>query len=553
MTKSRASLSLAILVAAVCLLSAGLWHASVPLGDEAGYIRGAAELLRQQRLTTNLYKLNYMLLLRFISSDPITVHFICRFYTSVLSVICMFLFLQHSRAVSDERALLLVSLFWACCRLVTPRVQFGNINLFALNLVFPALVLVMQTCSLNRVLFLLLSLFWAAQTRLEYYAPLLLLSLYFCWTAVRFIREEGLPAARSKASRSTAVLFVLVCGSVVAAACTREMSCSIDEYLLLGLSQCYTSLHAKLNPGPQLSTMVEYSELVDEVFGAPSGFLAAFRHNPVEVVKYLALNGAINSVVLVPGLLRHRNLFMPESLGKRGEIVEIVAILVLALAGTWLHLRSRAAGWRATQRWLVALVLDRRTILLAALCTAASVSVLLHIPDARYWITCAPALFVWLVWAVAGLFSPLKRGRWTTVALVLVGLWLCHPLLLDEDGNGPLLRRVRALGDELGRRPVVLAGLYPYAVGTYAFTCDYRAVTATDMAVDQIRSGDYDFIVVDTYLRSSAFWRRHEPFMISFEADPGLCSYRLVGSTDGKYATTIYVTEQKSSMEERNK
>jgi len=531
------SLLLGILLISVCCMSWGIWRTSVPVGDEAVHIEMAARHLADGRIPVNPYYLAYMFIFRFMADDPLTAHIICRFACSLFSVICMAIFLRGFPRVSRDWAILTVCAFWACCRLNIPYVQFGNVNVFALNIILPSLILLVRRNSLPRSFFFLTSCLWAAQCRIEYWAPFVLYSAYILWGMVIRRRRELIQVDR-RSILSSCVLLTLLTVSFVTVIARRDRSVDFDRYLLLGLNQCYTSLHAKFHPELKISTMLEYSELTDEVFGRPEGFSDAFRYNPKEVIKYLVLNGTINSVILVPGLLRHRSLFVPEVFGKRGEIVQIACFLVLFCIGTLLRIRGLPKGWLSRLRE-VDTVCGPVPAVLLCLAAAASVSLVLHIPDPRYWMSCIPVLFLWIAWSVDGLFGWLgcRRGQGAVAAMAL--LWFMHPIFPGEPTNQELMRRIRALKPSSG--PAVIAGLHPLAYGTYAFVTDYEAVTVKEFSVAHLQAGRYDFVVVDSYFRNSSFWARESGAMDSFEREPTAFGYREVGRTLDKYATTVYV------------
>ncbi len=540
----RPRIAVPVILSAVCLISVGLWQASVPLGDEAGYIQRALADMAARRIPADPYRLWYMFLLNVVSADPLHCHLITRFVTSLIASLLMFFVLGTIGAECRPEARLLTCLFWICCRLNVPQTQFGNINLFALSIVMPALILYLRRNTVNTSLFLILSLFWAAQSRMEYYAPLVLIilfSLFICLGKAKQGRtQEQRPERRAARLLPTIGLSLLLVASVAAVAGAGDRR-SMDKYLLLGLSQCYTSLQAKLNPDMKISTMVEFSRIVDDVFGNPDGFLDAVRHNPTEVAKYLLLNGSINSVILVPGLLRHRCLFMPPRFGKKGEIVQIIVVLLAVAAGAFLRLRGRFGTGnclRDLRAWSVRMLHNHQAMALLILCSAASVSLLLHIPDPRYWITCAPLLLFGVCWSISGLFRPLPPRRAVAVVAVL-GLWFTFPLFLGHAGNQDVLRAMRRAPGARSSVPQI-AGLYPLAYGTYAFGLRYRAVTVGDVDVDRIRTAGYDFVVIDSYLRNSAFWQEHGEFMPQFEAHPEQWGYQPIGGTTDKYQTVVY-------------
>jgi len=157
-----------IIVCSVCLISYGIWNADLPLGDEAGHISNGLKLIEEGGGSSNSYYIFYAGILKFITPDPVNAHIICRSITSLAASVLMFIFLRSFSFIGSSISILLAVAFWISCRLNVPLVQFGNINLFCLCLIFPSLILIIRKITVNRSLFFILSLFWASKTRPEY-------------------------------------------------------------------------------------------------------------------------------------------------------------------------------------------------------------------------------------------------------------------------------------------------------------------------------------------------------------------------------------------------
>jgi hypothetical protein len=533
----KSHISILILICSVCLISFGIWNADVPLGDEAGYIGESYGLYLSGQYTINLYKLSYVAIFKCITDDPIIAHYVCRFVTSLCSVILLYFFLKSFSFLKNEYAVLLACVLWAVCKLNIPEAQFGNISLFALNIVLPSLILLTRNITSGRILFLILSLLWASRIRPEYNAPLILASLYFIF---HFSRKylKGCLAPFEVVNFKSVFLSILIIATIFLAS-GNKADRSFDQYLRLALDQSYASLYSKLNPGEKFSAMVEYRSITDEKFGK-GGFKDACANNPVEVSKYLALNGTINSLILVPGLLRHRSLFMPESLGKKGEIVQISFLLVILLTGMFFAaIKFYHGGLRGILKTTVYALFDYNIIFSLILCSASLVAIFLLIPDPRYWISCIPLLFILVCWSIDGLFSLSNSIKVKTIATLAVILILSCPMFLSKDTNRELIIKMRECRQNMDIPPII-AGLYPSSLGTFAFKNDYQVVGVEEFNTGSVKLGVYDFIVIDTYFRNSSFWNKNSEFMRKFEENPSNCNYTLLGTTKDKYQLSVY-------------
>lgn len=516
----------------------------MPLGDEAGYISSAMSLVKNRDFDPNAYHMTYFMLLKFVTPDPIKAHVICRVFSSMLSIVLMYLFLSGVFLIAqNHNTVLVTTAFWAASRLNVPEIQFANINLFTLNMVFPALILIMHKLSLNRLLFLLISLLWAAQVRMEYYAPLLLTFIFTIVFLIFKFKKSGMTFSGIRQKYIFLLLVFIGIFSIVLIKSTKHKSFNeLDKHLLLGLEQCYTSLYSKLNPEKKISTMVEYKNISDEVFKSPTGFLDACKKNPSEVIKYLALNGTINSFLLVPGLLRHRSLIIPEKYGKKGEAVQIFIILITIAFGFYLKLKDTSIGY-----FCQILLKNYRIWILLILCSASIVSLFLHIPDPRYWISCIPLLFTGITFSIDALLKKIKSKKAKlTISIISVFVFM-HPLFLNHKSNQFLIRSMQNEWKDKTTQPIV-AGLYPTALATYSFGLNCKVISVPDFDVNEILTQGYDFISVDQYFRNSSYYNANLQVLSDFETNPKKYGYKNLGTTNDKYQMTVYAKIYSSAV-----
>lgn len=536
----KSYVSILILICSVCLISFGIWNADVPLGDEGGYISEAFMLHSSGQCTINLYKLSYVAIFKYLTTDPMNAHYLCRFFTSLFSVVFMYLFLRNFKFLTNEFSLILSCVFWAITRLNIPETQFGNINLFTLNLVFPAVILMMRKFSIERAFLLVISLLLAAQIRTEYYATLFIILCWFSYIFYKRGRGESLGFIPGLRVITMALLLALTLATI---SLNRTQSPNFDKYLLLGLSQCYTSLHSKFHPEEKMSTMVEYSDLVDRVFDHPTGFIDATIKNPKEVAKYLIINGGINSAILLPGLLRHRAFPGTEKYGKKGEMLQISLILLILFSVTVSGvLKAKSKMSKIVLNCIGAIGGIGNLIVLLSLCSASLVSIFLLIPDPRYWISFVPLLFLWIAWSLNFIFNRIRNSPVNIALFAILITLMSMPMFLNKDTNSSMILKMRESREKSEVNPKV-AGLYPIATAFFAFKDKCQVVCVGELKIADFKDRRYDFVIADKYLRDSRYWNENSIFMDDFEMNPEKHGYSFLCGTNDKYEMAVYMRQ----------
>jgi len=405
-------------------------------------------------------------------------------------------------------------------------------------------------------------LLWLASLRPEYFAPLILFSLFF---AFYFYKNRPKLRFDTPFAFRSAIFLILILSLSGYIVFLKKSRVSFDKYLLLGLNQCYASLYSKIHLNEKFSPMVEYSSLTDKVFNNPTGFIDACGKNPYEVSKYLLLNGAINSVILVPGLIRHRSLIMPVKYGKKGEILQICIFLSIFISGTMVFLFrnntklqsintdsisvattnldcSRVHVGRVVfanlKPKIIRIISDPRIIPLLLFTTASLAAILLLIPDPRYWITFIPILFVWIAWSITNLLECTSPKKQMFIAIPVIMI-LSFPMFIFHSSNNRIMYEMRKA--EISDKVPVIGGLYPGGLSFLAFPEGNSVVGVEQLSQEKISGLTLDFLIVDKYFRQSAFWDKNRDFMEQFEQSPEKYGYRrLVESTD-KHETVVYV------------
>jgi len=522
-----------IIAAAFCLISIELWQTELPLGDEAHFIGKAMHHNTENRIPINPYFAIYTIILKFISNDPIQAHYCCRILVSCIASLLMFLFLKQFNFLKNDLAILLVCAFWMCCRVNIPFSQFGNANLFAFILVLSSFIPLMKKINCLRISFFITATLWAAQIRTEYYAVLILSLMYF---SIRFsFNKNKIPRPATKEILLTLLCLLMPLASIIIIASKRDKA--LEHDLFFCLKQHYSSYYTRTHPGVKFHAMTEYGTVINRVFRKPNSFWNAFANNPKEMLKFLTNNGIRNTCIAVPGLLRHRSLFIPRKYGKKGEIVEIGAILLILTAGIYLGLKQIGFKPQNLKTFCLRIIQDPRFILMLLLTAAMGVPILLLIPDPRYYLPLVPLLFLSMAWSIQQLLDKC-RLRTQIIITVMLGLWFCHPLFIGRPSNRDLILKMREHHSS-EQRPVI-AGLVPSFVATFAFGNNHKLVYAGKISLVAIECTEYDFIVINKYFRNSAFWQKHQKFMKRFESDPERYGYVKLGTSPDKHQNTIY-------------
>jgi hypothetical protein len=292
-----------------------------------------------------------------------------------------------------------------------------------------------------------------------------------------------------------------------------------------------------MHPNEKFSPMVEYSSLTDRVFKKPTGFIDACRKNPTEVSKYLALNGAINSVILVPGLIRHRSLIMPAKYGKKGEILQIGIFLAIFISGTIAFIVRNNIRRANIKPMIISLVTDTRIIVLLLLPSASTVAILLLIPDPRYWIAFIPALFLWITWSITSLLECVSPRKQLFITIPVITLF-SFPMFIGHSSNNRIIYEMRKVS--MPDKVPAVGGLYPGGLSFLAFPAGSSIVGVEQLSHKKISGSELDFLFVDKYLRQSVFWDKNRDLMAQFERSPEQFGYRKLAESTDKHESVVY-------------
>lgn len=504
---------LALVLAAAMYASIGIWNAGIPLGDEGVHVLQALKILEGMP-STNLYYMAYAAIFRFITDDPVVAHLVLRFLATVSSTLGLYLVLRSFRSISPL-AVLITCFAWVGSSLNSPFTQSGNINLFSLSLVLPGLAYLLRAPSLSSLMVFALSALWAASVRPEYLASLILVTtggLFLLY----FRRNMNLSVPKKSAAHAIRIglLVVALAGSALAIF-SRSGGPPFDGYLLQGLGQCYSVDYKRRHPEAQFDPMTEYQLVLDKVFGNPRTFTEALSNNPAEATSYFIRNGARNLLRVVPNLLA-------GSQAIQNVLVKLLLLLGLILGFHKLYRRQKEGNnLKSPSQEDV-----DKFLLLLLFASASFVSILLLIPDARYWISWVPLVYLLFAWVIDQVLDKFKLQRRSNAVLLVCFTILSSPVFFAKHSNQPLIYSLRESMSGLQREPVV-AGNFVFGLVTFTFSGKATQInTYNDLSPDGLRNRTYDVFVADG-LDGTALWGKNREFFEAFVSKPEAYGYRL--------------------------
>ena len=538
-SRLQAAVGPLLLILGWAICSWGIWNARVGFGEDTGPLIAAMRATVEHTYPGNLYTLAYTLLLRFVTADPLAAALAMRAAVSLFTTLALLYVLAAFHAYFRRSAVLLACAVWLVSHCNTPIVQASNLSPFSFGIAALGLGWLLRRRSWSGFAGFALAIAVAAKLRPEYAEPALLIGGV---VAVTLLWHSAQGRMRPAIFWSLCAALPLLAAVLIAP--TFRAGSAMDRYLLLGLGQCYATFYKTEHPEAVFQPMTEYQQLLDATFDHPDSFSAALRHNPREAFRYFALNTLTNLSRLLPTMLSTRDTRVPASL-LTGRRIHVLLLMGTLLAGGMLLARRIVMEVRSPvpQQWKEALRRARtehgelmwKLLLVVLFASASSVAIILLVPVARYWITCAPLLFL----TVAACFDSLLRLRflenrsWLLCAPALA--LLCRPLFLGMGPNENYeVHALRSIVPLLAERPV-LAGIWTEPFQAYAFRGKAIAVNAwDDLSAAGVKNGRYDVLIVDPLLRSSRAWQENQSAFEEFEADPGRHGYaKVTGSFTG--------------------
>lgn len=559
-----------LLVIAVLRTNYGLWSADFPLGDDPVYLDRAYRLAQAGEWTANLYLVCYSAIFRFLTSDPFSAHALMRLGASLLSTITLFLLLTRLKRVSLPGAMLM-ALLWNLNLLNTPLVQYGNINLFIFAIVCLAGFLWLGAERKGRMAALVL-LVLVTGTRYEY---VLLLTLLLLWSARQWYVGQTPQHRRPQLRLALAGVALLLVAGLTALTLspplkTRAVQAAEDlnAYFFLGFTQHYAIWSVTRDPTLHLDPYTEYRLVIERQFPGATDFASALQVNPGEVGRYLAGNTLAN-LTRLHYILPGHSILLPSGLvtngltGRFGSgdfvakkfaaypllwLEQALTVLFIAGGALWLLRRT------ASRQPLRALLADPGTVFIVSLAAVAGLSVVMHIPDPRYWIVFIPLAY----WGGAALlsrgFAALSRREGLILA-ALLSLAMVNPVFtstlnLTSHKNRDLALALRAsLAERPHPAPLKVLGHYPDPLLAMAVPGRWASVTNLDLPAnatfqDLVSAGSCDLVIVDGLLQKTARYAAEGSFFQKMLANPEAFGYeRLLEGENRDGVVDIFIRE----------
>ncbi len=511
----------AILIIGILVVLLGVWNVGIPLGDEGIHALQGLNLAGNKTFSMNLYYSIYALLFRTVTDDPVVAHVIIRFVVTVATTLGMYFVITAFKSIS-RLAAVVACLIWASSTYANPYVQIGNINGFAFVFAVLGLGMLLRYPTINSLLLFIIGAFWAANVRPEYYASLLAVSL--CGVALLMV-------AKKKCSFiSTLVISSLLIASVWSSVTAKVERGSLNEYLLQGLGQCYAVYYLKNNPSEIFDPMTEYQPILDKTFGNPKNFFEAVANNPAEAFKYLAINGVKNTLRIIPAMTASN------------YIAKSVLTKILVVIGTIVGIRAIFLRYKNRQPASNSSLQDKLKILiLLAFASASSAAIILLIPDPRYWISCAPLVYLWFAWAIDNFLSIKWVALHKRNIVLAILLFLSIPHLIvgkpKRVSNQQMIYAMREAAKQLPA-PVpakpVIAGNFVAPVASFVFRGEATPInTYNGLSVEDLKKHKYD-IFVATELENTSLWQSELAFLKNFREEPEKFGYRRLIGSDGE-------------------
>ena len=234
-----------------------------------------------------------------------------RAVASVASTLGLFWVLRAFRSLRWT-AIVISCLVWSCSSLCTPPTQNGNVCPFSLALILPALGCVLRRPNTLNLIVFAIAAFWISQIRPEYLAPLIALPIRrnrppTCSGVGDSGRGEPEDDNWQETMGNRRPMGALVVSISLASHFRAPIKLQFNDYLLLGLGQCYAQFYHERHPDELFGPMTEYQPLLDRVFGHPKSFTEAAANNPRDIGRYMAINGALNFSRIPRAMLSNRN------------------------------------------------------------------------------------------------------------------------------------------------------------------------------------------------------------------------------------------------------
>lgn len=525
----------ALIVFAILRVNVGISNSHVPLSDESGRLGGAYRTIASGAHSLSAYDHLYGVLFFRFGLDAVSAHRVFRVIASALSAVAMFFFLLSLPRVSPFGAFL-ATLLWNINLLNVPYVQDYNHSLFtfALALIAASVWLgffAARVPLVGSILFLPV-----AFLRPEYWVmPVMAVG----WDAAFFLHHKW-TARWFRLSAIGLVGFMVVVFAApqsrqpLLAASARAVQ-HADNYLFLGLKQCYTEFLLRRGEIQGVDWGYEYGLVIRDVFPGAQGFFHAAAVNSPEFFRYLVLN-TIDNVSRFPMMLSQHSVVLPmsvEAVGSGGRpyfallaervfflagfAFSIVFALVCALKESHLRLPGR-------------ILMNPGLFSLVMLAVVAIPAVVLLIPRPRYWISLVPIAYFGVAFTLSKLV--VIRSPLSLAFISVAAAFIFSPSVFLSKYTGSHFvqtQYVYGLKEVLGASQKSNVRLHGFRPGLFCDMALPIQCTGEDLGgllsrgtsfSDLVHRRETDCLIIDGSLRRTNQYSVERRFFEEFEANP---------------------------------
>ncbi|EDY19394.1 hypothetical protein CfE428DRAFT_3079 [Chthoniobacter flavus Ellin428] len=516
---------LLLLIIGHCFFSLGIWNAEVGFGEDTIPIKLALAHTSPLSLTPNTYNDLYTLILAFVAPDPMVASIVMRFLVSLLTAVSLYLVLSRFSDFLRIEAILFACFVWIASRLCAPIVQFTNVNGFSFSVMLLGIYFLFSKRRVAGFLGFTLFSVLAMTLRPEWIAPFLLILLFLLAEAAWnwFANDE-------RFNKKVKIVGTLAAGLILLGAVPlflpkiRPFAMKADNYLLLGLGQCYASFSKTEHPEQVFDPMTEYQGVLDRTFGNPKSMVDAIRNNPHEMMRYFKLN-TLRNLRRIPEELLSTRSGSTAALIARPHSLLLYGVL---LFGGWFavaRLLRREIGLgkeadRGGEAPASGYDLARKVVILLLLCSASSVAIVMLVGSPRYWISIVPILYLFLALCCDAIMRRVSSPRFDFAVIAAAFVLFCWPNFLSIKKQNLVVRAMRDIAPLVRPHPMI-AALWAEPLVVYGFRGEAEGVSAWDgIKSNDIAAGRFDILILDRGFRASRTWAEQAPFFLQLEQEP---------------------------------
>jgi hypothetical protein len=516
-----------LIVLGHCIFFLGIWNVQIGFGEDTTPIAHALAKAPHLGLTPNLYVDLFVVILAWVAPDPMVASFVMRFVVSLFTAVALFLVLSRFSGRLKMEAILFASFIWIASRLNAPIIQYTSQNSFSFALMLMGIYFLFSP---RRGWGLLGFVFFSAlaiSLRMEWIAPFLLIVVFLAGEAGWKWWKNAAPRRRKRGLLGTGAVMLVLMGTMIPVwPRMRPVLNHADQYLLMGLGQCYGQFLKAEHPEQTFDPMTEYQWVLDQKFGKPTSLVGAIENNPREAMRYFRLNTLRNLRNLPEELLSTRSGSKAPLIARPHSLLMYLVLLAGGFCGVVGFFRgtsrqpSEMKTNSASQESESSDGFARKVVILVLLCSAASVAIVLLVGSPRYWISIVPLLYLIIAFCADALMKTVRLPHFGLILAVAALVLFCRPNFLDLKGDNYEVRAMRAVGSRVRPRPVIGA-LWAEPLVVYGFRGQAQGVSAWDgIKAEDIAAGRFDILNLDRGLRASRTWDTQRAFFEGFEAEP---------------------------------